>query len=169
MSDYQEDFDDFELPLFSAANSSCVIDGVNSVSLGKHCGEILSILRNGRPLSCFEVESRWHRGQAAIYNLRQDGHVIDTIRGEYRYRGFSGEMKTVSKHIQQKYYETSHWRSTARQRKEIDSFRCIQCSSENNLETHHWVYNLFEEDMSELSTLCRPCHLFIHEVIKCLR
>jgi hypothetical protein len=169
VSDYDaNDYQD-ELPLFSVANNACVIEkstNADSQTINKHCAEILQMLRIG-PLSCYEVESRWHRGQAAIYNLRQAGHLIDTIRGEYRYRGFAGEMKTVTKTIQALYYETSHWRATAKARKEIDLFRCIQCRASKDLETHHWVYNLFQEEMSELSTFCKTCHDFIHEVIKC--
>jgi hypothetical protein len=167
--EYQEYGSESDLPLFSAANHSCAIEQPRHVDTGllkKHCGEILEELMRG-PLSCFDVESRWHRGQAAVHNLRQEGHVIDTIRGKYLYRGFSGEMKTVTKSVRDMYYETAHWRATAKARKEIDLFRCIQCRASKDLETHHWVYNLFQEEMSELSTFCKTCHDFIHEVIKC--
>lgn len=167
MSDYGS-FDDTELPLFSAVNRLCVVEKQQEPfgsDYSKKKLEIANALKLA-DLSCVEVETRWHRGQAVVKSLRQDGHLIDTVRGIYRYRGFNRDMVRVSKSISEMYYTTPHWRNMAKLRKEHDGKKCVQCNSTEKLETHHWRYDLFEEELSDLTTLCKICHEWIHECVK---
>jgi hypothetical protein len=127
--------------------------------------EMLCRLKQG-PLSCVDAEYVVHRGQAVIGSLRDRGHRIDTsvVDGQlaYVYHGFRATVK-VSKSMQEAYYRTGHWISLARQRKEIDGKKCVQCGAKDDLETHHWRYNLFAESLeNDLITFCKPCHAAIH-------
>ena len=130
---------------------------------------VLTRLRSG-PLSTFDAERIVHRGQATIGQLRNDGHRIDSVNldgvDQYVYRGHSPTIKVV-KTMQAAYYETSHWCRTAADRKDFDHRSCCQCGSAELLQTHHWRYNLFAESVEfDLITLCRECHLRLHESIK---
>lgn len=123
-------------------------------------------------ITCFDAERIVHRGQAVVGEMKARGHQIDTTSvGDdgflgYIYRGFVAGMKRVSKSARERYYATAHWRRTAFLRKEIDGFQCVQCKSNQNLETHHWRYNLFAENVQrDLITLCRQCHETMHQDI----
>jgi len=65
--------------------------------------------------------------------------------------------------IKQNYYETWHWKNVRHKRLEFDSFVCVLCGEEQDLQVHHIVYHLFNEQNSELMTVCRDCHETIHE------
>jgi hypothetical protein len=165
-----------DLPLFSpreevavsAVNPDCVIEShefdATSDSYTERLNEILDCLKV-RSMSCVEVETRWHRGQAAVGSLRAMGHQIDTRRGFYVYVGFNPDMVKAKPH-QQKYYETRHWKCKSAERKAFDNYRCVQCGSSENLETHHWKYDLFAEDLRDLCTLCAECHASIHDAVR---
>lgn len=167
MSDYN-DFQDDSLPLFSAVNASCIIPSRAKPSFDKHSVKLLEILKEleARDLTCVEVESRWHRGQAAIGQLRESGYVIHTEGQSYHYTGEKQQMHKVPKSLQDKYYESNHWRQMSRERKEFDGWRCVQCRSTEGLETHHWRYDLFSEHLDQLTTLCKKCHDNTHALIK---
>jgi hypothetical protein len=129
---------------------------------------VLHRLQQGS-MTCVQMEKIFHRGQAVVHTLRQQGHIIDTliVEGEksYVWRKFEPTVQ-VSKSMQDAYYATAHWRETARQRKQVDGWRCVQCKCSDNLETHHWAYELFSEDVQrELITLCHQCHGATHEAI----
>ena len=169
MSDYGS-FDDAELPLFSSVNQACVVERTeqpDSDNYSQKKAEILAAIQQD-DVSCVDVETRWHRGQAVVGDLRTDGHLIDTIRGVYRYRGFTRDMVRVSKKsiVRNKYYQTAHWREMAKRRKEYDGWKCVQCGATDSLETHHWRYELFNEDLSDLVTLCVVCHEWMHDCVK---
>lgn len=166
MSDYDFYSECDELPLFSKVNEQCTIEKTQPPKSEEHSRklmEILEALKSG-PVSCVEVETRWHRGQAGIGELRSRGWNIDTVRGFYYFVGFNGEMVNA-KSLQAMYYQSSHWKQTANARKQMDGYRCVQCHSTSNLETHHWRYDLFNEQMEDLCTLCRSCHESIHNAI----
>jgi hypothetical protein len=127
--------------------------------------EMLDRLKAG-PLSTVEAELFHHRGQATIRRLREEGHIIETVQiggvAHYRYVGHEQKVR-VTPEMQAAYYLTPHWRQTSLQRKQLDGFRCQECKIGENLETHHWRYELFNEDVQrELITLCRTCHENIH-------
>lgn len=166
MSDYYSEITD-ELPLFSVVNNACTIERPekpDSEEYSKKLVEIVEALKLS-DLTCVEVETRWHRGQAAIGALRSRGHVIDTINASYRYVGFRGDM-VKAKGMLNLYLQTTHWKQKARERKEFDGWRCVQCRSTENLETHHWRYSLFNEQLDELTTLCERCHDNMHILVK---
>lgn len=63
-----------------------------------------------------------------------------------------------------KYYQSAHWKRTARKRKKIDNYTCQKCGAKSNLHTHHKNYKrLYSEKMSDLVTLCADCHRKLHE------
>jgi hypothetical protein len=124
--------------------------------------QMLGILNSGKPVSSTALHKDYHRAAATICDLREMGHQIDSFNvGEesfYRYTGYETRV-AVSKGMQAAYLETSHWRYVAGVRREIDDYTCQQCKSRKELQVHHWVYNLFEENARyELITLCDPCH-----------
>ena len=134
---------------------------------------IIKALESG-PVGCRQLEgmefdgSRLHRAQAVICTMRNKGHIIETQRVNgvecYIYKGF--EPRLDSKPFKNLYYTTKHWRTKSRLRKEMDAFICRQCGSCENLETHHWRYNLFNEsEIHDLITLCKRCHEMIHEAV----
>lgn len=176
-----------DLPLFKAAtsavNNACVVTGRKESRKKRDAADdayeykarwILDALRKG-PVGCRDIESmefdgtRLHRAQAVICSMRGKGHKIDTVKINgfdcYVYRGF--EPRICSKPYKELYYTTKHWREKARTRKERDCFRCVQCGSESDLETHHWRYHLFNESVEhDLITLCSLCHQNIHDAMK---
>ena len=130
--------------------------------------KMLARLKAG-PLSTYDAERFSHRGQATIHSLQNEGHEIELIDLDgvpsYVYREHRPRVK-VSKTMQELYYASPHWRATALARKELDNFRCQQCGASEELETHHWRYELFAESVQhDLITLCRVCHESIHRAI----
>jgi len=128
--------------------------------------QMLERLRRG-PLSTFDAERLHHRGQATIGALREEGYRIDLVsvddRPVYVLKGWSPVVR-VTTELKNAYYETDHWRRIAKRRKESDGFRCAQCGVRQELETHHWRYELFAEDLDEdLITLCSEHHQKLHE------
>lgn len=131
--------------------------------------EMLARLRTG-PLSTYDAERLVHRGQAVIGALRDDGHKIELekVNGldHYVYYGPGHRRVRISKSLQEAYYQGAHWRETALARKRVDAFTCQQCGASDELETHHWRYQLFAESVEhDLITLCRTCHGNIHDAI----
>lgn len=185
MSDYyaEPDYDDF--PLFSRSvvehreepDDAGDLDSEHSgneynedsESATRKRAEILQALKSG-PISTYDIEHNWHRGQATVHELRQRGHGIkrEVIEGRtfYRYLG-SGPRTKIPKTSRELYYDTPWWKSQSRLRKEMDGFACRQCGEATNLEVHHWRYRLFRESVThDLITLCGDCHKLIHDSIK---
>ncbi len=147
-----------------------VIPRGEKAPLRKKVSVLLQHLKSG-PLSTVDAEVVVHRGQAVICEMRAMGYTIETLAKRgcrfYILHGFCDDnIVKVSKTVQQKYYETSHWKRTALKRKVIDNFRCVQCGNTKDLNTHHWRYLLFNEDVEhDLVTLCRGCHSAVHDAI----
>jgi hypothetical protein len=57
------------------------------------------------------------------------------------------------------------WKMNRTARLQYDEFMCQQCCASDNLEVHHWEPFRFSFDNSidNLVTLCRSCHLEMHE------
>lgn len=132
--------------------------------------EVLEHLLRRGTCSCKEIEDTFHRGQAPIRELRIDGHIIDTRKlngvSVYVYRGFRSRVR-VNDQLKESYYNSDHWRRTSTERKSVDNFTCSQCGEREELETHHWRYDLFNEDiLFDLQTLCRECHTRLHHRLK---
>lgn len=165
MSDYWSEERDELLPLWRNNNGKKPV-----ASMSERIRDIVAAFHdNGKQLTTVEVESRWHRGQATIGEMRQRGYLIETdfTSKMYTFIGSpSTELLAVTKTIQDKYYATQHWKATAKKRKAFDEFNCVQCHIADRLETHHWRYNLFAEDVAlDLVTLCNQCHQAIHETV----
>jgi hypothetical protein len=135
---------------------------------------ILARLKEG-PATCRQIDRLTPaRGQALVHSLRKMGFRIQTkLIDKQRCYVLKGHAPTIrrTKTMQERYYTTTHWKETAKLRKERDGYRCRQCGTggtpENQLETHHWVYELFCEDIeTELITFCLRCHQGIHEAIR---
>ena len=128
---------------------------------------MIQLLRAG-PLTNAELTQLvTHRFSAVIHNLRADGHHITSERvkgGTWRFRYHGHEPTTrVTQRQRSRYYASSHWRNKRRERLEFDAFQCVQCHARENLEVHHWKYELFDEQLTDLATLCRDCHEICHQ------
>lgn len=161
--------------LFEQADSVAETVVANPTGPPDNINEKIGILLDAfsvGPITTFDAEIIVHRGQAVIGEMRSMGYVIETIStadgSAYVYHGFDGStLVKTTRSVQEQYYATSHWRSTSKKRKQLDGFRCVQCGSVDDLETHHWRYNLFNEDIGiDLVTLCSECHKRTHEAIK---
>lgn len=68
----------------------------------------------------------------------------------------------------QQYLTSDEWKIKARQRAEIDNYRCCMCGSSgtmnNMLHCHHITYrNIYHEDVyKDILTLCECCHKSVH-------
>lgn len=132
--------------------------------------EVLILLRERMDwVSTTELVGINHRFSANICNLRKQGHVINgRINSndvwEWRWIGYQARHST-SGNWQSEYYKSTHWRSTRERRLELDGHRCAHCKSDGGgepLHVHHWRYDLFNEQILDLVSLCRPCHERIH-------
>lgn len=158
-------FDDFE----QAEQQSSVLPNAPPDDINQKMEILLNEFEQSGYITTYDAERMVHRGQAVVGEMRSRGHIIETTSvGEgglvgYIYRGFVAGMKRVSKSIKEQYYKTPHWRRMAFLRKELDGFQCVQCKSRENLQTHHWRYNLFSENVQrDLITVCKPCHDILH-------
>jgi hypothetical protein len=78
----------------------------------------------------------------------------------------SGHRKVrVSEGLKVAYYDTQHWQEIREQRFKVDNYRCVACvdSCRDELQCHHFAYNIFNEQLDELLTVCRKHHEMIHE------
>ena len=68
----------------------------------------------------------------------------------------------------QQYLKSDEWKQKARQRAEIDDFKCCMCGAtgtmNNPLETHHLSYRAIgrENVWKDILTLCHNCHYHVH-------
>lgn len=128
--------------------------------------ETLAMLMDG-PKTTIELLTLGPRPAAYIGTLKQRGYDIRTTRTTdnvalYTLCGHSPTVE-VTPEMQAAYYETEHWRQTRMKRLMFDTFFCCHCRNTAELNVHHWHYDLFNEDIADLATLCRTCHLRIHE------
>ena len=63
------------------------------------------------------------------------------------------------------YYASPQWRAVRLQRLERDGWVCCHCRSTEWLVVHHWQYDLFNERMNHLTTLCGKCHEYVHDQV----
>lgn len=126
---------------------------------------VLNDLLNG-PKTNFDLIPITHRFSAVIHQLREAGHLIESrhVRGgtwKYTYLGKT-EVVRVTKIMQSVYYQTTHWKNKRQERLTFDKNTCCQCKETNDLGVHHWEYDLFEEELQSLMTLCKDCHEHLH-------
>lgn len=75
------------------------------------------------------------------------------------------QPKYIPRHKKQAYLKSRAWASLRRLTLQRDSYTCQLCNSQHiPLEIHHISYKEFgNESLSDLVTLCRPCHQSIHD------
>lgn len=62
------------------------------------------------------------------------------------------------------YIQTEAWAKKSRQRFALDGYQCQLCGSAKNIVCHHLnYYNLGNEKMDDLVTLCADCHRKLHD------
>jgi len=131
--------------------------------------QMLSMLSSGDNVSSNTLHEIDRRAAATICNLREMGHLIESFNvGDetfYRYTGYERKV-SVSDRMKAAYYETSHWRYIAGVRREIDGYACQQCKAKKDIQVHHWVYSLFNENPRyDLITFCDGCHESWHAAL----
>lgn len=58
-----------------------------------------------------------------------------------------------------KYLQSPEWKGTAEKVRKRDGNRCVVCNKTKNLQVHHRTYDrIYEENLSDLTTLCDGCH-----------
>ncbi|MEM1225847.1 MAG: hypothetical protein AAGJ40_09120 [Planctomycetota bacterium] len=131
---------------------------------------LLDFLMHHGTCPCKTIDELFHDGRKSLRELRIDGHRIESrpVNGvpAYVYKGFTPRVR-ITESQQARYYASDHWRRTSAERKSVDGFVCTQCGGRERLETHHWRYDLFNEDvLYDLQTLCRGCHQRLHERLR---
>lgn len=127
-------------------------------------------LLSRRPMTTAELESDSRivcRVAAVIDNLRQAGWQIKTRKHTtglalYELLGKVPMVKVTPK-MKENYYILDHWRNKRLERLRFDGFVCVVCQSPDLLHVHHWKYDLFNEQVCDLMTLCETCHVRMHE------
>ena len=62
------------------------------------------------------------------------------------------------------YIKSEAWKKKAKQRKELDNYKCVKCGKTHPIEVHHLNYDtLGHEDMDSLISLCSYCHYLEHK------
>jgi hypothetical protein len=127
----------------------------------------LEWLRRGDWNTLQLIERVGPRPAAYVEQLRNKGYIIDswidnTGTSAYSLKGYDERIE-VTEAMQSRYYKTSHWSRTRFSRMQHDGFQCCHCRSTDDLQVHHWAYDLFCEDVEDLVTLCRVCHERIHK------
>lgn len=71
-------------------------------------------------------------------------------------QGYKEAYKTV-------YLTSQHWKSLRLKVLNRDKHTCQTCNTKQHLQVHHLTYErLFQEDVSDLVTLCKGCHEATH-------
>lgn len=64
------------------------------------------------------------------------------------------------------YLRSPEWKRKRRLRIEMDNFTCQTCGikfPDSRIQVHHKTYDrIFNEDMNDLETICKPCHQSEH-------
>ena len=168
-----------ELPLFNCV-AQVVSSGKRRVSTGRKAKEFnesignqrdaLSLLRDGVELT----DVYWKE-------LHPGSRVAPTIDKLRNAHGFfidgDGSVKTpyflddvnelpsliaVNDAIKDAYRASQHWIDTRNRRFSIDKGTCVLCFSKAE-ECHHIFYDLFNEKMSHLMSVCAYCHDKCHD------
>lgn len=125
---------------------------------------VLKRLQRG-PAHTRELAKIHHRFSINLQKLRERGYVIDKKRNgkscEFRIVR-KVEMIEVTDAMKAAYYETEHWLSIRAERLAYDGYRCCFCKAGDCLRVHHWKYDLFAEQIRNLTTLCDECHEELH-------
>lgn len=65
------------------------------------------------------------------------------------------------------YLKSDKWAKKRQKILKRDNYQCVRCGSDSRLQVHHLNYdNIFDEEQSDLITVCGFCHALIHGVIE---
>lgn len=137
---------------------------------------VLNRLRVG-PLTKMEWEATSHgkRLAPAVDRLRNGhgfmvmGSGTSSMPYEMPYPDQMPTLAYVTDTLKAAYYNSRHWIETRRRRLEIDNRTCVLCHFSRgcfSTVVHHTCYELFQEDIHDLMTLCEVCHESIHETCR---
>lgn len=136
--------------------------------------EALLILRR-RKLTKVSFEQDWGKDESRIapaINVLRKGWGFDitgdgTKKDPYRLLDVNQSPSRVrtTKQIKSLYYDSGHWGEIRERRFQHDNYRCVLCvdSCKDSIQCHHVKYNLFNERLDELETVCDRHHEMIHE------
>lgn len=128
--------------------------------------ELLELLQGG-PKTTAELVVWNHRFSASVRLLRERGYQIHrgtTEHGEILWTLHGRRlMVEVTDEMKSAYYLTPHWRAKRQEVLRRDKNTCVFCPYGLRVEVHHWRYELFNEDLRDLTTVCEECHRWIHE------
>lgn len=133
-------------------------------------GRILSRLRSspGEWVHSEELRLIYHRFSACFHTLRSDGHEIAMRKAEgggfeWLWVSFT-PRPPVTDEDKDAYYLSDHWKQKRKERLDFDGWQCCWCKTRDDLQVHHWRYELFAESIGDLMTLCDTCHEYMHEL-----
>ena len=70
----------------------------------------------------------------------------------------------IAKGAYEHYLGTGQWQEKRKLVFKRDNYQCQKCGTGKNLNVHHITYeNLYNEEIEDLTTLCKPCHEKIHK------
>ena len=134
--------------------------------VSEQAARTLELLESG-PATTVQIQSLiGPRAGAYVHLLRERGDKIGSKRVRsgvalYTLNGYEQRV-SVSESMKQAYYATVHWKSMRLKRLALDGWSCCWCESQSGLQVHHWVYELFNESIDDLMTLCSECHEKMH-------
>lgn len=144
--------------------------GAEEAARDDTCGQlVLRRLRQGPATTIELTEVAGHRFSCGIHQLTsREGYIIDRSQHDgggwlYTLRG-QRDLVPVTESMKQAYYHTEHWLKLRARRIEFDKYRCCRCRDGRPLVVHHWVYDLFAEDLGDLETYCAECHDWLHSL-----
>lgn len=177
MSDYG--MDTFG-PLFEQAKPSVVARKSNGEFARKYHERVSAQAEALQRLRCREemTDVRWKE----LHPGSRLAPTIDKLRNAHGFH-IDGDGKTVSPYtmkdtlqmpalvavthdIKEAYYASTHWADTRERRFEHDGHRCVLCRSHSIHTAHHMFYDLFNEAMPHLITVCADCHDTCHSQSK---
>ncbi len=97
----------------------------------------------------------WIQAETGLYNLKQLEIYMFALLKELAINDYKG------------YLNTDHWKQlSARKKRETDN-TCELCLSKEDIDTHHKTYiRIGRELLSDLSTICNPCHYKVHNKVE---
>lgn len=93
--------------------------------------------------------------KAQLCNLRKNNY-LGTV-GRHRNHGAMKRPQPPSDYLE--YLKSDHWKTFRQTVLEFWGHRCALCYSDDKMDVHHRVYNLYAEKMTDCLALCRRCHV----------
>jgi len=135
---------DRPLPRKQCKNCGCVVGTIGVKA--KQCFSSVDVLRFEKWKRGYEEEERAFETYAGWVHTSL---IRNGIEGKGRYYAYI--QKSVC------------WKSKREQALKRDGYKCTNCGNTASLQVHHITYkNLFNEQPSDLQTLCRDCHESVH-------